>query len=200
MDLFSTTPHPNLLPFDGEVYYYPNFLNLKEATQFLNLFLETIAWENDRIHMYGKTIVTDRKVALYGDSSFVYGYSNNHRKALPWTSDLLHLKQLVEKKCNHQFNACLLNLYHHGDEGLGWHQDNEKELGQQPVIASLSLGADRKFDFKHISTKQVVSQILTKGSLLIMKGETQTHWLHKLPPTKLVKSPRINLTFRTVLP
>lgn len=199
MDLFSTSPHPNILPFDGEAYYYPNILSRKETTTIYQNLLDNIAWVNDTPILFGKQITTKRKIALYGDSEYIYGYSNNVRKALPWIPQLETLKNIAQEKCNTCFNACLLNLYHNGNEGLGWHADDEKELGNQPIIASISFGADRKFSFKHRETKQTVSIILEKGSLLIMKGETQTHWLHKLPPTTMVKTPRINLTFRKII-
>ncbi|NJB82392.1 alpha-ketoglutarate-dependent dioxygenase AlkB family protein [Wenyingzhuangia aestuarii] len=197
MDLFNNTP-TNLLPFDGEVYYYPNVISLANAQKYYQLLVSTIDWKNDEANLFGKRIVTQRKVALYGDSNFLYGYSNSIKQALPWTTELINLKKIAEEKCNITFNACLLNLYHNGNVAMGWHSDDEKALGNQPVIASISFGADRKFSFKHKTTKQTVSIVLEKGSLLIMKGDTQTNWLHKLPPTTLVKSPRINLTFRNI--
>jgi alkylated DNA repair dioxygenase AlkB len=110
----------------------------------------------------------------------------------------LQLKEIIENKSGETFNSCLLNLYHSGEEGMAWHSDGEKDLQKNGAIASLSLGAERKFAFKHKTTKRTVSILLEKGSLLIMKGDTQTNWLHRLPPTKKVKTPRINLTFRTV--
>lgn len=197
MDLFNTSS--NLLPFDGEVSYHPNVLSLSDAQKYYQKLLSSIDWKNDEAIIYGKHIITDRKVALYGDADFIYGYSNTNKKALPWIPELLILKQLAEKTCNTTFNACLLNLYHNGNESMGWHADNEKALGKEPTIASLSLGADRKFSFKHKTTKQTISVHLEKGSILIMKGTTQTNWLHKLPATTLVKSPRISLTFRNIL-
>lgn len=198
MDLFNNTIN-NILPFDGEVYYYPNVLNLSASQDYYQHFLKSIAWKNDEAIIFGKHILTQRKVALYGDKDFLYGYSNTVKQALPWTKELKTLKKLAEEKCNITFNACLLNLYHDGSETMGWHSDNEKALGEQPVIASISLGADRKFSFKHKDNKKTVSIVLEKGSLLIMKGDTQTYWLHKLPATTKVKSPRINLTFRNIV-
>ncbi|ANW95159.1 DNA methylase [Wenyingzhuangia fucanilytica] len=198
MDLFNPTP-TNLLPFDGEVFYYPNIINLASAQKYFQDLLDNIDWKNDEAIVFGKHIITDRKVALYGDTDFLYKYSNTTKKALPWTKELLNLKKLAEEKCDISFNACLLNLYHNGHESMGWHSDNEKTLGNQPVIASISLGADRKFSFKHKITKQTISLVLEKGSLLIMKGDTQTNWLHKLPPSTIIKSPRINLTFRNIV-
>jgi len=118
---------------------------------------------------------------------------------MPCTKELLALKELVETKSGETYNSCLLNLYHSGDEGMSWHSDGEKDLKKHGAIASMSFGADRKFAFKHKETKETVSQVLEKGSLLIMKGTTQENWLHRLPPTKKVKSPRINLTFRSIV-
>ncbi|MGY5351209.1 alpha-ketoglutarate-dependent dioxygenase AlkB family protein [Wenyingzhuangia sp. IMCC45533] len=198
MDLFNSTP-ANLLPFDGEVYYYPKVIALQKAKLYYDLLLNNISWQHDEAIMFGKHITTKRKVALYGDTNYNYHYSNTHKTALPWTKELLDLKQIVEKKCDTTFNACLLNLYHNGSEGMGWHADNEKTLGEQPTIASVSFGADRKFMLKHKESKQTISIPLEKGSLLIMAGDTQTNWLHKLPTSTLVKSPRINLTFRNII-
>jgi alkylated DNA repair dioxygenase AlkB len=118
---------------------------------------------------------------------------------LLWTKELLELKKLVEEKCETKFNSCLLNLYHDGDEGMAWHSDDEKSLGKNTVIGSLSFGAVRKFSFKHKRTGEKRDTILDSGSLLVMKGETQTNWLHKLPKSTKIKHPRINLTFRTIV-
>jgi alkylated DNA repair dioxygenase AlkB len=157
-----------------------------------------IDWKNDQAMVYGKLIITKRKVAWYGDMNFEYTYSNITRQALPWTGDLLQLKSITEEKTNEKFNSCLLNLYHNGDEGMAWHSDAEKDLKKNGAIASLSFGAERKFAFKHKKTKQVVSLTLQHGSLLVMKDTTQTNWLHRLPPTKLISAPRVNLTFRQI--
>jgi alkylated DNA repair dioxygenase AlkB len=157
-----------------------------------------IDWKNDQAMVYGKLIITKRKVAWYGDMNFEYTYSNITRQALPWTGDLLQLKSITEEKTNEKFNSCLLNLYHNGDEGMAWHSDAEKDLKKNGAIASLSFGAERKFAFKHKKTKQVVSLTLQHGSLLVMKDTTQTNWLHRLPPTKLISAPRGNLTFRQI--
>ena len=150
------------------------------------------------MHLFGKRIVTKRKVAWYGSRPFEYTYSNNTKKALQWTKGLLELKELVEKHTKETYNTCLLNLYHNGEEGMGWHSDDEKELKPDGAIASLSFGAQRKFVFKHKSTKIKVDLVLDHGSLLVMKGSTQKYWQHRLPPTKKVHKPRINLTFRSI--
>ncbi len=198
MDLFSTEEFPNLLPADGEVYYYGKIMSLKKALFFYDYLLNKVAWRNDEAVIFGKLIVTKRKVAWYGDEPFEYTYSNTTKLALPWTNELLELKQMVEKKTGETFNSCLLNLYHDGAEGMAWHSDGEKDLKKNGAIGSLSFGAERKFAFKHKTNKQKVELVLEKGSLLVMTGTTQTNWLHRLPPTKKVFTPRINLTFRTI--
>jgi alkylated DNA repair dioxygenase AlkB len=198
MDLFNDNTIVNILPFDGEVNYHGTALNLQEAHYYFEQLMNTIQWENDKATIFGKLIITKRKVAWYGDKPFNYTYSNNTKSALPWTQDLLALKNLIERKTGETYNSCLLNLYHNGDEGMAWHSDAEKDLKKNGAIASLSLGAERNFMFKHKTTLQTVAVTLEKGSLLVMKGTTQTHWLHRLPPTKKVKTPRINLTFRTI--
>ena len=188
----------NLLPKDGAVNYYGKLLGKEKADHFLDSLLNTIAWKNDEAIIFGKRIITKRKVAWYGDNAFEYSYSNTTKHALPWTTELLGLKAMVEQKTNETYNSCLLNLYHSGDEGMAWHSDAEKDLKKNGAIASLSFGAERKFAFKHKQTKVTLGFILKHGSLLVMKDNTQTHWLHRLPPTKKLFGPRINLTFRTI--
>jgi alkylated DNA repair dioxygenase AlkB len=200
MDLFNSDPDSskNLLPKDGNVHYYGKLFSKKEADFFYDCLLNTIEWKNDEAIIFGKKIITKRKVAWYGDIDFEYTYSKITKRALPWTKELLALKSITEEKSGETYNSCLLNLYHTGDEGMAWHSDGEKDLKKNGAISSLSFGAERKFAFKHKSTKEVVSMVLEHGSLLVMKGTTQSNWLHRLPPTKLIKTPRINLTFRTI--
>ena len=200
MDLFdSLIDQPrNLLPKDGTVNYYEQLIPLQDANDYLNNLLSKIEWKNDEAIIYGKHIITKRKVAWYGDKPFQYTYSNTTKQALPWLDDLVKLKTLAEQKTGEIFNSCLLNLYHDGTEGMAWHSDGEQDLKKNGAIGSMSFGAERKFSFKHKQTKETVSLILQHGSLLVMKGLTQTHWLHRLPPTKLVIKPRVNLTFRTI--
>lgn len=188
-----------MLPYDGDVTYFGRILNEAEANRYLNIMLNDISWKNDEAMIFGRHIITKRKVAWYGDNSYAYTYSNMTRNAHLWTPGLLHLKELVEKYCRHSFNSCLLNLYHNGDEGMAWHSDDEKSLGTNTVIASLSLGAERKFAFRHKRTKETLSLTLEDGSLLLMKGATQENWLHSLPKTKKITTPRVNLTFRTFI-
>lgn len=200
MDLFSTEPdeNTNLLPKDGTVNYYGTLMSQAKANESLAELLENIAWQNDQAIIFGKLIITKRKVAWYGDTNFKYTYSNITKLALPWTPALKELKALAEAKTGETYNSCLLNLYHDGNEGMTWHSDAEKDLKKNGAIASMSFGADRKFAFKHKETKETVSRILQNGSLLVMKDETQSHWLHRLPPSKLITKPRVNLTFRTI--
>lgn len=200
MDLFDIEQNvtKNLLPRNGTVQYYGKVLNQNEANQYLELLLNKIEWRNDEAIIFGKKIITKRKVAWYGEKPFEYTYSKTTKLALPWTTELLELKTMVEQKTGETFNSCLLNLYHNGSEGMAWHSDGEKDLKKNGAVASLSFGAERKFAFKHKKTKEKVELILESGSLLIMKDETQSHWLHRLPPTKLIKKPRVNLTFRTI--
>nr|WKN38041.1 alpha-ketoglutarate-dependent dioxygenase AlkB [Tunicatimonas sp. TK19036] len=189
----------NLLPQDGKVYYYGKILAQNEADQYLQQLLNTIAWKQDEAIMFGRRIITKRKVAWYGDQPFAYTYSKTTKQALPWTPELLELKKLIEQNTGEQFNSCLLNLYHRGDEGMGWHSDDEKDLEENSSIASLSLGAERKFSLRHRDTRETVSLMLEHGSLLEMKDTTQTYWQHQLPKTKKITTPRVNLTFRQMV-
>lgn len=199
MDLFDQERISNLLHKDGTVNYYRNVLTHNEANRYFDLLLQHILWTNDEAVIFGKHIIAKRKVAWYGDSDYLYTYSNTTKQALTWTKELSDLKQRVEEVTGTKFNSCLLNLYHNGDEGIAWHSDDEKPLGENSIIASLSFGAERKFSFKHKHTKQTISVVLEHGSLLIMKDATQTNWLHSLPKSKKITRPRINLTFRTIV-
>ncbi len=198
MDLFHNDSIYNLLPYDGTVYYYGKVLSLAEANHYFNELFNNIVWRQDEAVIFGKHLLTSRKVAWYGDEDYDYTYSNTTKKALPWTKELLELKKLTEEKTEAIYNSCLLNLYHDGSEGMAWHSDGEKMLQKNGAIASFTFGAERKFSFKHKQTKESTSLILEHGSLLVMKDETQTNWLHRLPPTTIIKRPRINLTFRTI--
>lgn len=199
MNLFNTEPISNLLPYDGTVIYYGKVLNQAVAARYFEKLFSTIDWKNDEAFIFGKHMITKRKVAWYADKKYNYTYSNITKQALPWTSELLELKQLAEKITETTYNSCLLNLYHDGDESMAWHSDDEKSLGKQNSIASFSFGAERKFSFKHKINHQKVSLTLENGSLLVMKDATQEFWWHRLPKTKLIRTARINLTFRTIL-
>ncbi len=201
MDLFNPPldETKNWLPQDGTVNYYGQILNRDRADFYFNKMLETLEWRNDEAIIFGKRIITKRKVAWYGDEPFEYTYSNTSKYALPWTKELLELLQLTQNKTGETFNSCLVNLYHDGSEGMAWHSDGEKDLKKDGAIGSLSFGAERKFAFKHKQSKETILIVLEHGSLLIMKDTTQTNWLHRLPTTTRINKQRINLTFRTIL-
>jgi len=198
MDLFSKETIKNILPYDGLTAYHGIILDQKKATFYYDRLLKTIQWKNDEAILFGKKIITKRKVAWYGESAYAYTYSKVTKEANIFTKELLALKAIVEKESGETYNSCLLNLYHSGEEGMAYHSDGEKMLKKDRAIASVSLGAVRKFSFKHKESKQRIDIILENGSLLVMKEGTQKNWLHRLPPTKKVNSPRINLTFRTI--
>jgi alkylated DNA repair dioxygenase AlkB len=189
----------NLLPHDGEAFYIKGFLDKTVSGNLFKTLYKDILWEPDEFLMYGKKILTRRKVAWYGSKPFEYTYSKITRKAHIWNKDLKFLSDILKEETGDSFNSCLLNLYPEGRDGMGWHSDDEKELRPLASIASLSLGSERKFSFKHRITKESISLTLENGSLLIMKGTTQKNWLHQLPKTKKNIGPRINLTFRSIL-
>jgi len=199
-NLFSSELPANLLPVDGSAILYPWFLKTQETQFYFSSLFDSIDWKQDEIVMFGKRIITSRKVGWYGDFPFRYIYSKTEKVALPWTSELKELKSRVEELTGASYNSCLLNLYHNGSEGMGWHSDDEKTLDPAASIASISLGATRTFRFKHKFKDLKTSIELTSGSLLLMKSPTQGFWLHALTKTTKVNSPRINLTFRTMLP
>lgn len=199
MDLFGNDPTANLLPCDGTVNYFGPVLTVSEVRRHYDALLRDIPWKHDEAVIFGKRIVTARKVAWYGDSDFSYTYSGTTKQALDWTPELAELKTLVESLAGSRFNSCLLNLYHNGGEGMAWHSDDEKSLVRNSAIASLSLGAEREFRFKHKRDGLKTSVLLESGSLLVMRNATQSHWLHSIPKSKKVISPRINLTFRTMV-
>lgn len=188
----------NRLPYNGEVYYYGALFNSVVASEYFEKLLSSIDWKYDKAVMYGKQIVTKRQVAWYADKTYNYTYSGVTRKALIWTNTLLELKKSVEQKTGASYNSCLLNLYHDGNEGMSWHNDDETALKKEGSIASLSLGAQRKFMFKHNKTHEKVEFLLLNGDLIEMKGQTQSYWKHCVPKTTKVKWSRINLTFRQI--
>lgn len=200
MDLFNDAfdAQLNLLPCDGEVYYYGQIIDGAAADAYFKTLLETTPWQHDQVRIAGQTIITSRRVAWYGDNAASYTYSGTTKHALPWSHVLLELKQHIEHLSGHTFNSCLLNLYDNGEQGVSWHSDDEIMLDD--TIASLSLGAQRKFAFKHKKRNEKMSLELAHGSLLIMTGATQQHWQHSLPKNSSIHQPRINLTFRTIKP
>ncbi|GAA4516840.1 alpha-ketoglutarate-dependent dioxygenase AlkB family protein [Sphingobacterium thermophilum] len=198
MKLFELAdPQKNLLPYDGEVNYYGTVLQNPQS--YYERLMEEVAWQNDQTLIFGRLITTKRMVAWYGDEALEYTYSGMKKVASPWNTTLLELKRIVEHLTHETFNSCLLNLYHDGNEGMGWHSDAEKDLKENGTIASLSLGAERKFSFRHKQSKERIDLTLENGSLLLMRGTTQKYWLHQLPKSKKITRGRINLTFRTIV-
>lgn len=198
-DHLSNDYSQNLLPENGIVHYLPKVFDEISSANLMNILLESLAWEADQLIMFGKRITTRRKVAWVGDPNCSYTYSGVTKNPQTWTTELLEIKTKVEKISQTEFNSCLLNLYLDGNDGMGWHSDNEKELDPQAPIASLSLGAKRKFAFRHKVDGRTVSLFLENGSALIMHTPTQEYWNHSLLKTKTVTDPRINLTFRKII-
>jgi alkylated DNA repair dioxygenase AlkB len=196
MELFEKEKVINILPAEGEAIYFGKIFTDIEAQYYLDKLLKNIAWKNDEVTIFGRRIITKRKVSWYGENEIAYTYSHSTKKALPWTKELTELKKVADVYCQTNFNSCLLNLYHNGGEGMGWHSDDEKSIERNSPIASFSFGAERKFLFKHKQTKDTRSLLLENGSFLVMKGPTQQYWLHSLPKSKKIIHPRVNLTFR----
>ncbi|MCZ2474447.1 alpha-ketoglutarate-dependent dioxygenase AlkB family protein [Aquirufa ecclesiirivi] len=189
----------NLLPFDGELYSYGRIYTEEQANTILNTLIQSIAWEHDVVRLFGKTHITARKVAWYSDLGRSYQYSGSVKQAHTWTPLLWEIKSQVEEICQAKYNACLLNLYHNGNEGMGWHADNEKSIVTHSSIASLSLGCQRRFDLKHNSSGEKRSLELENGQLINMQGCIQDHWKHALAKSKKIHELRINLTFRLMI-
>jgi len=187
-----------ILSKDGEVTYHKDFYTGSESKQLFEELLNGLNWQCDELVMFGKKITTSRKVVWVADEDLSYIYSGVKKNPHDWSAPLLGIKQKLESFCGHHFNSCLLNLYHHGDEGMGWHSDDEKELDQNFPIASLSFGGRRKFSFRHKQDLTKASLLLDDGSLLLMQPPTQSHWQHALLKTKVAVGPRINLTFRKI--
>ena len=210
MDLFAPQPSDNLLPFDGIV----NDLGfvLEDPQILYQQLLDELPWQSDKVTLFGKTHITTRKIVWMGDTSaddsLAYRYSGHTREIIPWHPVVFHVKQLVEQKLSEidvaaNFNTCLLNYYPTGSDGMGYHADDEPELGPQPIIASLSLGATRKFVLKHknppTNVQSKVELHLESGQLIVMRGVTQQYWKHTVTKTKTVQQGRISLTFRKMI-
>jgi len=184
---------------DSNIIYYPKFFSLKESDQYLKSLLNSVEWQQYYITIFGKTHKQPRLTALFANNDEPYSYSNITMVPKPFTKELLEIKNKVESVIATNFTTCLLNLYRNGQDSNGWHADNEKELGINPIIASVSFGAQRLFKLKHRHDKTLKKDlILQHGSLLIMSGETQHKWLHQIPKTKKEVGKRINLTFRVI--
>ena len=189
----------NLLPIDGSAQYYPEFISEEVSLSLIDQLEKSLRWDADQLIMFGKLVTTRRKVAWVGDPECTYTYSGVKRNPQAWTAELLSMKTRLEKLAQSEFNSCLLNFYHDGADGMGWHSDDEKELDTKSPIASLSLGSTRKFTFRHKINKSTISIFLEDGSALIMNAPTQQFWQHALLKTKTIHTPRINLTFRKII-
>ena len=196
--LFQSDPILLNLP-DAEIVYYPNFFDKRDADAIFEQLLNEIPWQQDDIKVFGKTHPQPRLTALFGNDGKPYSYSNIKMQPHPWNMLLQKIKSLVEDCSETNFTSVLLNQYRNGKDSNGWHADNEKELGTNPVIASLSFGAERTFQLKHNSDLSLKKSIvLEHGSLLIMKGTTQHFWKHQIPKTSKPIGSRVNLTFRVI--
>lgn len=188
----------NLVPFDGELYLIKQFYNLPESDLLFAQLQADLAWQEEAIFIYGRWVKAPRLMGWYGDSDSWYCYSGVNHQPMLWTSALQAIRKKVERQCQCSFNSVLANLYRDGNDSMGCHADDEKELGQNPVIASLSLGDERLFKLHHKKCKEKLDIVLGHGDLLVMAGTLQHHWMHAVPKTKKLKTPRINLTFRRI--
>jgi alkylated DNA repair dioxygenase AlkB len=183
---------------NGEYLFYPNFFSKSESDFYLQKIKEKIDWKQESMNMYGKQVNFPRLTAWYGDNDKPYSFSGITLKPNPWNSELNEIKQKIEPLSNVCFNSVLLNQYRSGNDSISWHTDAEKELGLNPVIASVNFGATRKFQLRHIHTKEKLEIELSHGSLFIMQGELQHYWQHQVPKTNKLVGERINLTFRVI--
>lgn len=185
---------------DAELFYQASYLSREDADSLLATLTDSLQWRQDDIQMFGRSIAIPRLQAWYGDADANYRYSGLDLTPNPWTPELLELRRRIERSCGYSFNAVLANLYRNGEDSVGWHCDNEQELGKDPNLASLSLGAERRFSLRHKKHKHEKLDLkLGHGSLLIMAGTTQRHWLHALPKQPNLFAPRINLSFRQIV-
>ncbi|PHR46243.1 MAG: alpha-ketoglutarate-dependent dioxygenase AlkB [Fluviicola sp.] len=184
---------------NGWYIWEPNFYSPKESKSLFQILYDELPWEGGEINLFGKTYQIPRKQVMFADNGLNYGYSGKKLNVINWNAVVKDIKNQIELESNYDFNACLANLYRDGDDSNGWHSDNEKELGKNPIIGSISLGATRVFKLKHLKTNTRLEFELTSGSLLIMGGEMQHFWKHQIPKTKSSVEPRINLTFRKLI-
>ncbi len=196
-DLFESPAQPWQAIPNGKILFQPQFLTTSKADTLFSQLRSSLAWKQESIRMFGKSVLQPRLQAWYGDAA--YTYSGLTMIPLPWNPQLLTIKQRAECAASAPFNSVLANLYRDGQDYMGWHQDNEPELGQQPIIASVNLGATRCFVLRHIETKSKIEYTLSHGSLLVMAGDLQTHWQHTVPKSTRVDQERINLTFRHII-
>jgi alkylated DNA repair dioxygenase AlkB len=189
----------NHLPYDGIVEDYGLIFSSADAADWFAYLQQQLPWQADEVRIYGKHHVLKRLVVWYGDAAQNYQYSGIERIALPWSAEMLQLKQYIEHITQTHFNSCLANFYPTGNEGMGWHSDNDMSLAAETTIASLSFGASRKFYLRHQHSQEKISLALDSGQLVVMRGQTQQYWQHQIPKMLRVREPRINLTFRQFL-
>ena len=190
----------SLITRDGRLTFHPYFLDVDEADFYFEKLLQQIKWEQYEIQLFGKKIAQPRLTAWHGLHQAAYSYSGISLIPLPFTSELLSIKQKIESFTGYTFNSVLLNLYRNNQDSMGWHSDDEKELGKEPFIASVSLGSSRAFQIKHKTEKKLKGKIeLSHGSLLCMGGLMQSYWQHAVPKTAIPCKERINLTFRQIV-
>ena len=189
----------NLAPVDGELYLIKQFYSQAESDQLFDRLKSGLAWQEEDIFIFGKWVKVPRLMCWYGDAEAIYSYSGVSHQPLPWTAELQSIRTKLQQYCNREFNSVLANLYRDGKDSMGCHADDEKELGANPLIASLSLGDDRIFKLHHKRRKLNLELNLGHGDLLVMAGSLQHHWRHSIPKTKKPKAPRINLTFRKII-
>ena len=190
----------NILPFDGELYLLEGFYQTDDAQKLFDVLLEKLEWQEEQVFIYGRRVKVPRLMCWYGDEGASYQYSGVNHQPLPWITPLSSAKHKIEAHYHCLFNSVMANLYRNGADSMGCHADDEKELGENPLIASLSLGEQRLLKFRHQKSKEVLDVVLSHGDLLLMAGEIQHHWQHELPKTKKQKTERINLTFRKIMP
>ncbi len=186
----------NHLPFNGELYLVNDFYPANKAQVIFNDLLQNIDWQQEKLFIYGRTVKVPRLMCWFGDKNTTYHYSGVNHQPNPWSEQLLLIKQKIESFYPCSFNSVMANLYRNGSDSMGCHADDEKELGKNPLIASLNFGEQRLIKFRHSKSKKVVDLLLNHGDLLIMAGEIQHYWKHEIPKTKKIKTERINLTFR----
>ena len=197
MDLFRENPC-QLLPYDGSAMLHFDVWESADSVRLQSQLRDEIRWEQVRVNVFNRMVDQPRLTAWYGDEGKTYSYSGTFLTPMPWTETLATMRETVARISGSMFNSVLANLYRDGNDGVGWHADNERELGTNPVIASVSLGATRRFDLKHRDTGELVRVDLPDGSLLVMSGETQHKWVHRIAKTKKMCGERINLTFREI--
>ena len=200
-DLFGNSPQAGEVVelTNGAYRYFPQYFNTVDADRLFEAFTNKIDWKQEEMRIYGKVIKFPRLTAWYGDNDKPYSFSGITLQPLPWNEELKEIKSRIEPECDHIFNSVLLNLYRDGNDSISWHTDAEKELGKNPMIASVNFGVEREFQLRHRTTGEKKSIFLQHGSLLIMQGELQHYWQHQVPKRKKIDKPRINLTFRKII-